>query len=85
MHSESGGPVNASVWTCAISDARNPRFKSEELCALAGNDFASGRATMNPDWALTVHPEAALAARHTALVDRATLEVSLVQKRLFMA
>jgi hypothetical protein len=40
---------------------------------------------MNPDWALTVHPEAALAARHTALVDKATLEVSLVQKRLFMA
>jgi hypothetical protein len=38
---------------------------------------------MNPDWTITIHPETALAARDTALVDRATLKVSLVQNEAF--
>ena len=54
-----------------------------ELCALARNNIAARRATMNPDWAITIHPKTALAARHTAFVDGATLEVSLVQNEAF--
>jgi hypothetical protein len=38
---------------------------------------------MNPDWALTLHPKTALVPRHAALVDRATLEVALVQNEAF--
>jgi hypothetical protein len=38
IHSESGGPVMESVWTCAISDARNAsaRFKSENYVLWRG-------------------------------------------------
>jgi len=42
-----------------------------------------GRATMNPNWALTLHPKAPLFARHAALMDRTILEVALVQNKAF--
>ena len=54
-----------------------------ELCALSRNNVAGRRATMNPDWAITSHPKAALAARDTALVDAAVPEVPLVQNEAF--
>jgi hypothetical protein len=54
-----------------------------ELCALAGNNIASRRATMNPYWAIAIHPKTAFAAQNTARVNGATLEVSLVQNEAF--
>ena len=38
---------------------------------------------MDPDWALTVHPETALAARDTALVNGTIQRVSLIQNEAF--
>jgi|SRR5215831_9626164 hypothetical protein len=58
-------------------------FQVRELRALARDDIAGRRATMNPDWALTVHPKTAFALWDTALLDGATLEVSLVQNEAF--
>ncbi|HLI85345.1 MAG TPA: hypothetical protein VKV17_15615, partial [Bryobacteraceae bacterium] len=54
-----------------------------ELRALPRDNIAGRRATMNPDWAIAIHPKTALAAGDAALVDGATLEVPLVQNEAF--